>query len=344
MLGDNTVSSESDATRQSCAFLWALPRSASTTFLKSISHSQDGVFWHEPLTQVINCGATKSSRRLDRKGKKNGTETHKSIKLSGKETSGGGFVFDAKKVSLSFMKSKLEINARQNQTVFVKEMVDSIIGTDGIEDYLEWIPKGYQHTFLIRHPYQVCASFVDVYRETKSKKYKADLRQQIPDRLQCYSKMSTLLEYIKEHHDNKPIILDTDDLLSNPVGMLQAYCKDIGMPYTPSLLTWNAGDDVMKNKWYVAKQVVRRHQQASSNMYTSTFASTGFDKPSDLPSRSDLPPEILPLIDRQMPFYEELYEQSIKCYLFTPLCQRGSLTCQTIETPADVIETSAEAN
>jgi hypothetical protein len=239
-------------------------------------------------------------------------------KSLGKETSGGGFVYDAKKVSLSWVKSELEsAHRKRKQIVFVKEPVDSIIDPDGIDDYLDWIPDGYQHTFLIRHPYRVCASFMNVYKETKSKKYKTELKQQIPDRLQCYSKMCDLLEYIKDNHDRNPVILDTDDLLLNPVGLLQAYCKDVSIPYTPSLLCWSPGDEVMKTKWFVPKHVIRHYQ--ATKMSTTTFASTGFDQPSSLPRRSDLPSELLPIIDRQMPFYEQLYEQCIKSYLFAPL-------------------------
>ncbi|XP_072030227.1 uncharacterized protein [Amphiura filiformis] len=263
-------------TKQSRTFLWSVPRSASTTFLKSISRTEDGIFWHEPLTQVIKFGTTKSSRRLASKEQKNGTGIPKPIKSLGKETSGGGFLFDANKVSLAWLKCKLERTPhKEKQIVFVKELIDGIIDPDGLEDYLEWIPDGYRHTFLIRHPYRVCASFVKLYKETKSKKSRTDLKHQIPGRLQCYSKMCNLLEYIKENHDRKPIIVDTDDLLLNPVGLMQAYCKDISIPYTSSLLHWDAGDEIMKTKWCVAKQVIRSHQ--TSKMYTSTFTSTGFE-------------------------------------------------------------------
>lgn len=311
-LSDNIMedtNSNKPNTEQTRTFLWSIPRSASTSFLTSISHCDDtnGVFWHEPFTQIVTFGSTKSSRRIAG-GKRQKGDT---LTISGKETTNGGMIFDATKVTLSKIKQELEGGYHGKSVVFVKEAVDVI------HNYLEWIPTGYHHTFLIRHPYRVCMSFLGLLKDTKSKKHKADLKQQILVKLESWSMIYDLLEYIKDNHDRNPLIFDADELLLNPAGLMEAYCKDTGIPFTPDLLHWSRGEDIMKTKWMVSKQFLSSFK--ASKFYASTFLSTGFEKPADLPLRSDIPDELLPIIDRQMPFYEQLYEQSIKCYLFTPL-------------------------
>lgn len=287
--------------------LWSTPRSASTTFLKSMSNLENGVFWHEPYTQAFKFGSTKSSRRLARKGK-----TSKPSDVPGKNTDEGGFVYDASKITLTWVKHELERESEEKSLVLVKEIING-----SLEDYYEWIPGGYHHTFLIRHPHRICMSLMGLLQDVKSKKIKADLERKIPQQLQSFSKMCDLLEYIKVHHDEKPLIIDCDDLLSNPIGIMQAYCKDIGVQFVPDILHWETGDAVMKNRWFVSKQNIATYK--AGKLYESSFASTGFQQPSDLPLRLDLPDELLPLVDSQMPYYEQLYEQAIKCYMYTPL-------------------------
>ena len=42
------------------------------------------------------------------------------------------------------------------------------------------------------------------------------------------------------HHGSVDIcVIDADDLLDNPSGIIAAYCDRVGLPYTPAMLTWN---------------------------------------------------------------------------------------------------------
>lgn len=38
-------------------------------------------------------------------------------------------------------------------------------------------------------------------------------------------------------------VIDADDLLDNPDGMMRAYCKSIGVEYTPDMLQWDTKED-----------------------------------------------------------------------------------------------------
>lgn len=37
-------------------------------------------------------------------------------------------------------------------------------------------------------------------------------------------------------------VLDADDLLDNPAGLIQAYCKSVGLKYEPEMLSWDSED------------------------------------------------------------------------------------------------------
>jgi hypothetical protein len=38
-------------------------------------------------------------------------------------------------------------------------------------------------------------------------------------------------------------VIDADDLLDNPTGIIQAYCKSVGIDYSPQMLKWDSEED-----------------------------------------------------------------------------------------------------
>ena len=38
-------------------------------------------------------------------------------------------------------------------------------------------------------------------------------------------------------------VVDADDLLDNPKGIIEAYCKAVGIEYSPSMLKWDSDED-----------------------------------------------------------------------------------------------------
>ncbi|KAH7360715.1 hypothetical protein BKA65DRAFT_390745 [Rhexocercosporidium sp. MPI-PUGE-AT-0058] len=43
-------------------------------------------------------------------------------------------------------------------------------------------------------------------------------------------------------------VVDADDLLDNPQGIIEAYCKEVGIDYTPEMLNWDTEDDHKRAK------------------------------------------------------------------------------------------------
>jgi hypothetical protein len=38
-------------------------------------------------------------------------------------------------------------------------------------------------------------------------------------------------------------VIDADDMLDSPAATIEAFCKSVGVPYDPSLLTWDTQED-----------------------------------------------------------------------------------------------------
>ena len=43
-------------------------------------------------------------------------------------------------------------------------------------------------------------------------------------------------------------VVDADDLLDNPEGIIRAYCKEVGIDYSPKMLNWDTEDDHQRAK------------------------------------------------------------------------------------------------
>lgn len=106
----------------------------------------------------------------------------------------------------------------------------------------EVIPKGYQHTFLIRHPVKVfkslratlCSSFV-----IRTLSFGAQIKRCFATDGYFFEDMWELYAYLRDSPDHPvPIIMDADDIVDDPEGMVRKYCETIGLPFHPDILKW----------------------------------------------------------------------------------------------------------
>ena len=214
----------------------------------------------------------------------------------------GDNIYEAVEHDYDWVKGQLEKEQPGKKLIFNKEMVQGIAG------HYDALPRGYRHTFLIRHPLKVFASFKRMVSRFPEKLYDMHPGKVPPGYF--FKEMYDLFQYIKkEGIEPEPMIIDADDLLANPKGMIKAYCEAFGISYNDSILTWPAGDEVMYSKWICQKELVMVGQVA----HKSTFGYTSFGKSTPMPNRADLPDDVLKLADESMQYYNKLYEQRFKC-------------------------------
>jgi hypothetical protein len=142
---------------------------------------------------------------------------------------------------------------------------------------------GFRHAFLIRDPRALLAS----YARVRSAPTLEDLglRQQ-----------ASLYEAF-----GGPVI-DSSDLLADPEAGLRALCAALSVPFSVSMLSWPPGPRDSDGVW-------------GPYWYDSVWRSTGFGR-GNTPaaascdatsvSRDPLPPELEPLAEQCMPYYERL--------------------------------------
>tara|TARA_B100000959_G_C14783033_1_gene542331 strand:+ start:1 stop:732 length:732 start_codon:yes stop_codon:yes gene_type:complete len=147
---------------------------------------------------------------------------------------------------------------------------------------IDWI-KNMKNCLLIRHPSDVILSYL--------KKNEINSIQQLG-----YLQQINIYKILTQEMGNSPIIIDAQDLLSEPKNMLVEICKNLGIKFDNKMLSWPSGvrktDGIWGKYWY--KQVV---------------GSTGF-KPYTKTHRM-IPPKYRSLYDECMQYYDFLYQNRI---------------------------------
>jgi len=137
--------------------------------------------------------------------------------------------------------------------------------------------------FLIRNPKQLIASFAQVIAEPTmtdigmAKQYELYLRSTKAGR--------------------NPIVLDSGELLKNPETVMIALCDRLGINFDRAMLSWKPGPRPEDGVW-------------AKYWYQNVHKSSGFE-PQPTGSRS-LPERLVPLYQRALPIYCEMFEKSIR--------------------------------
>lgn len=148
----------------------------------------------------------------------------------------------------------------------------------GMAHHYEDVPLGFLedlvNVFLIRDPYQLIASFAQVIDNPTMKDIGLKREWEI-----C----KYLIDQGKE-----PIVIDSNDTLSDPKQKLTNLCKRIGIPFDEDMLSWDEGPIEQDGVW-------------AKHWYKNVWASTGFQKQKS--SNRVLPPKL-----------EDLYQESLDYY------------------------------
>ena len=87
----------------------------------------------------------------------------------------------------------------------------------------------FNHSFLIRDPAKVTTSMYKHWPDFELKEVAFVEQRELFDRL-C------------DRLGEAPPVIDSDDLLEDPFGMVEAYCNAVGIPYLEEALSWEPGD------------------------------------------------------------------------------------------------------
>ena len=156
---------------------------------------------------------------------------------------------------------------------YQKHMWHMMVGPVGYEDF-----AGFRHAFLIREPERMIASY---------------LRKREAARFEDFGleKQAEFFEREADRLGAAPPVIDANDVLAEPDGVLSKLCRALDIPWDPAMLSWAPGRRKTDGVW-------------AAHWYNAVEKSTGFGEPDT--DRLDLSPEDRRLADRMRPFYERL--------------------------------------
>jgi hypothetical protein len=119
------------------------------------------------------------------------------------------------------------------------------------------LPRSWMHrvtnAFLIRDPARVLASYA---RKMESVSLEAI---GVPQQAELFDRVCQI-------RGEAPPVVDSDDILDDPAGMLRALCSALGIAYTDAMLSWEAGPKPEDGVW-------------APHWYDAVWQSTGFGAP-----------------------------------------------------------------
>ncbi len=180
--------------------------------------------------------------------------------------------------------------------VFSKNLAYHVRGK--FEMFLEEGFKDFTHTFLIRSPSKAIPSN---YRGFSSNlemwsRYKNNGNH-------GYYELLDLYNFVKEHLDPSPVVIDADDLLEDSEGMLKAYCDAVGLKYREGMTSWKPG-----SMW--SEDLREQYGQADNEWIRDVLQSSGISKRVARrdPELDTLPKEVVEYVRECDVFYREMYK------------------------------------
>jgi hypothetical protein len=246
--------------------LWATPRSTSTAFEWMMRMRGDLACFHEPFGEAWYQGDDARAPRL----------TAASPRKPG--------------LSFASVRQRLQQAARK-QPVFIKDMPQFTehLWSDGFLDE-------FRHAFLIRDPARVLAS---LHRSWQRSNNEAGFtRNEIG-----FDEQRALFDRLSQRDGRAPVVIDSDDLLSDPPTMVRVYCAAIGIPFIAEALSWEPGcrSEVL---WYDGDDSIWHESLKNSD---GLKAQPG--KPVDIAA---LPTRLQDLYADFMPHYQHLHAHRLR--------------------------------
>ena len=155
------------------------------------------------------------------------------------------------------------------------------------------------HSFIIRHP---AKAIVSLYYKSCIDNEKTGYTHFDPAEA-GYTSMRDILDHVEEQKGCLPvIIIDADDLLEDPEGLMAEYCAAVGLPFKPSMLSWTPGPcEELKSPW--------------TGWTDDVLASSGITKRAKRslpPSIEELPQNVRDTIAEAMPIYERMFARRLR--------------------------------
>ena len=144
--------------------------------------------------------------------------------------------------------------------------------------------KNLTNAFLIRSPERVLASY-------------ARKRDEVTLRDIGFAEQAEIFDDVAQRLGTTPPVVDTDDILANPRGVLSGLCTRLGIAFDDAMLSWPAGPKSYDGAW-------------APHWYNAVWQSTGFNAPPE--NNIELPGSHRAIADEAQPHYAVLKKYAVK--------------------------------
>ena len=285
-----------EATRK--IYIWTTDRSLGTVFLKALSSTRDAVIFNGLFTAAYLFGP---QRKIKDFRKPNDKEATKRTSNYPHVLSNDVFTFD--------WAEKCFAASYPGKTVFFKDQAYTLCGMH------HKLPEDSQHSFIIRHPLRVLAStkkyLVDYYDDVTMSTPMTEIYAKYMPKGFGYIELHDLIMFLCEKK-KKVVIIDADDLQTDPEAIMRKYCEEVGLPFQESYVQWEKGEERL-HQWHMNRNMLYCGlEEEFGAYYRSAVESTHFLPPKPLPSRQDLSSDVLEIVDVVLPYYQQLYDMRLK--------------------------------
>ncbi len=260
-------------------FLWTAPRCVSTAFEFSFRTLPNAMVFHEPYNAPYYAENPIKDIGWD-------------IDMDEINSAGTTKISTYKDVEDALLRTYSGKNL-----IFTKCLAYTLSGKfdtllkDGMKDSV--------HTFLIRDPTKVVASS---FRNFSSPEAWSKVRQNGD---LGFHQLRDLYNFVKENITPNPIVVDADDLLENPEGILNAYCKEVGIEFKEGMTRWESGS--MKTKEFI-EQKGGQSLKWQENAFQSSGISKSVAHSDVLQEVESFPDEVKQCIKEFRVVYDEMYK------------------------------------
>lgn len=239
--------------------LWTVPRSVSTAFERALIEHPDTSVHHEPFTVPWYFGPERISERYP----------------------------DADRPDATFAATVEALMNDRSPLVVVKAMAYCAV------EALDALPlDAFVHAALIRHPARTVPSLWRGSHDSERTGW-----SWFDEREVGFDALETVLAAAEEASGVAGTIVDADDLLADPPGVMETWCERVGLRWVPNMLRWVPGP---VESW------------ATWPGWHDTAAQSDGLRPRP---RSPIPAvdsELAPIVARALPAYERLAARRLR--------------------------------
>ena len=274
--------------------LWAPPRSVSTAFERAVGeHSRVEVF-HEHFADPYYFGPDKFTAELPTAPAAATMQEALAASLLVRDST-----YASQVAGLT--------SAHQRPVTFSKELT--------IYYQADKLPETtmaqFTHCFLMRRPEKVLRSFWRVAQEGAADKEGRSSSSSTyfnPDEV-GFQELDALVDVVTVQLGQPLILVDADDLLADPAGILEAWCDAVGLPWEAGITSWEAGMPETWQKWPGWHDDAATSTGFAPRNKPPSAAETSANKAATTP---DDPEEVTAAIVKAQPIYDRLYEKRLR--------------------------------